>query len=452
MKLLLTINNEKYEIETDPRELLLDVLRNQLNLMGTKCGCGEGECGACTVILNGQAVNSCLTTIGQAHGGYITTIEGLASTKDGETLLDIFSDKGAVQCGFCSPGIAISSSTLLNNKSEVTDQEIRHGLSGHLCRCTGYVKIIDAVKTAATERLDISLLLQKGFLPIDSSESPHFIRSNDLDSALNVLAKTEEDWRILAGGTDLFVKNENQLNKLNLLDISNIQELTGIRETDTEIQIGSGTSFTEILNSPLIQKQFSSLQVASRQIGGVQIQNTGTIGGNIATGSPAADIIPPLMALGATIEIVSDQNSRTVPIKDFFTGLNQTVLKPGELIKQIILHKDDDPATQIEFFDKLGTRKALSITKVSLAFYGKHVDNKLKSVTIAMGSVGENVIMAPKTADILMQGDLTKERLNQAGDMIFTESSPIDDLFSTEEYCRQAAKGLLIRNLWEYAT
>jgi len=451
MKLLLKINNEKYEIETDPRELLIDVLRNELNLMGTKCGCGEGECGACTVILNGQAVNSCLTTVGQAHGAYINTIEGLASTKEGETLLNVLTDKGAVQCGFCTPGIAVSSSVLLNQKSALTDKEVRHGLSGHLCRCTGYVKIIDAVKAAATQKLDLSPLLQKGYLTIDASESPHFVRLDDLNSALKILSDPKKNWRILAGGTDLFVQNEKRLNTLNMLDISGIRELRGIIDTGTEIQIGSATSFTEILNSADIKKQFPILQEAARQIGGVQIQNSGTIGGNIATGSPAADIIPPLMALGASIEIVSSQKSRVVPIKDFFTGLNQTVLKPGELIKQINLTKSKDRLNEIEFFDKLGTRKALSITKVSIAFYGRAKDNQLKSVTIAMGSVGENVKPAPKTTEFLMQGKLTKERLTQAGDILSSEISPIDDLFSTEEYCRQAAKGLLIKNLWEYA-
>ncbi len=450
MILSLTINNEAYEIETDPRNLLLDVLRDELGLMGTKCGCGEGECGACTVVLNGQTVNSCLTTVGQAHGGYITTIEGLAASEEGKTLLETFADTGAVQCGFCTPGVAVSTSTMVDRKTELSEDDIRQGLSGHLCRCTGYVKIIDAVKASNENRLDLPQLRRKGFLPITHSESPCYLRPDNLDGALDVLVDTNKGWKVVAGGTDLYVQNENNIHDLNLLDVNGIEDLKGITRTDTEVQIGSGTTFSELINSTLIAEQYPSLVEAARQIGGAQIQNMGTIGGNVANGSPAADIVPPLMTLGAVVELVSKKGTETVSIDEFYNGLNSTVLTPDQLIKQIILPSSPKTGKRIAFFDKLGVRKALTITKASVALYGELVNNRLTSVKIAMGSVAENVITAPKTAAILMAGDLTPERLYQAGDMISTEVRPIDDMFSTEAYCRQAVRGLLIRNLWEY--
>lgn len=450
MKLSLIINTKKYEIEADPRTLLLNVLRDDLHLLGTKCGCGEGECGACTVVLNGKAVNSCLTMVGQAHGGYITTIEGVANTKDGQTLIETFVDKGAVQCGFCTPGIAVSASAMVDQKTELSDDGVKQGLSGHLCRCTGYVKIIDAVKTSATKSLNLPELRQTGSLPINSSESPNFTRPASLEKTLEALADTEKKWKVLAGGTDLCVKKETPIELLNLLEIGGLKELKGISTKNSEIRIGAGTTFTELIGSTVIAEQFPSLVQAASQIGGMQIQNAGTIGGNIANSSPAADIIPPLISLGAVVVMVSKQETTSVSIEDFSTGFYQTVLGPNQLIKEILLPLPEQTGETVSFFDKLGARKALTISKVSIALSGHMANSRFTSVKIAMGSVAENVITAPQTADILLEGEFTQERLEQAAEMISTEARPIDDMFSTEEYCKQAVAGLLIRNLWKY--
>ncbi len=450
MKLLLNINNRKYEFEADPRSLLLDVLRDDLGLLGTKCGCGEGECGACTIVLNGRTVNSCLTTLGQAHGGYITTIEGIAASKDGQTVLETFTDSGAVQCGFCTPGIVLSASNMVDQDAELSEDEVRQGLSGHLCRCTGYVKIIDAVQASSTKDLEFEQLRLKDSLPITVSNSPHFIRPDKLSGVLEALADKEKGWKILAGGTDLSVNKNSPIEKCNLLDISEIDELKGIRELAGQVHIGASTTFSDLIDSKIIGEKFPPLVDAAGQIGGVQIQNVGTVGGNIANGSPAADIVPPLMAMDAVVELVSAEETTTVALDKFYTGFYKNVLKPGQLIKQVIIPGSAQDGETIAFFDKLGSRKALAISKVSLALYGQFINNNFTSVKIAMGSVAEHVITAPKTAEILMAGELTKDRLEQAGDMISTEAQPIDDMFSTEEYCRQAVRGILIRNLWEY--
>lgn len=450
MKLILNINNNKYELEADPRTFLLDALRDVFGLFGTKCGCGEGECGACTVVLNGRTVNSCLITLGQAHGGHITTIEGLAASKDGRIVLDTFADSGAVQCGFCTPGIAVSASTMVDRKAGLSEEEVRQGLSGHLCRCTGYVKIIDAVQVSSTKNLNFEQLRQKGTLPITISESPNYIRPDKLLAALEALADRETQWKVLAGGTDLSLTRNSRIETLNLLDISGIDELKGIREDKEKVYIGGSTTFSELIDSSVIREKFPSLADAARQIGGVQIQNAGTVGGNIANGSPAADIVPPLMAMDAVVELVSLKGITSVPLEIFYTGFYKNVLSPDQLIKQVIIPAPMQGDHVLSFFDKLGSRKALAISKVSLAMYGHFHNNCFTSVRIAMGSVAEHVITAPKTADILLAGELSKERLEQAAEMISMEAQPIDDMFSTEEYCRQAVRGLLIRNLWEY--
>lgn len=148
-----TLNNEKTIVEVDPQWTLLYLLRDVLEMTGTKEGCGYGECGACTVIIDGEAVNSCLYPVMEVEGRSVVTIEGVAS-KDGglDPIQQAFVDEGAVQCGFCIPGMIMSSKALLDKKEKPTEDEIKESIEGNLCRCTGYVKIVDAIKSVAGGR------------------------------------------------------------------------------------------------------------------------------------------------------------------------------------------------------------------------------------------------------------------------------------------------------------
>lgn len=145
----LKVNGQTYEVETQPWRTLAEVLRDQLNLTGTKISCAEGHCGACTVIVNGRAVNSCLMLIGEAQGKEILTIEGLSAGGELHPIQDAFVTYGAVQCGFCTPGVIMGAKSFLGDNPDPSEEEIKKALSGHLCRCTGYVQIIEAVKAAA---------------------------------------------------------------------------------------------------------------------------------------------------------------------------------------------------------------------------------------------------------------------------------------------------------------
>lgn len=145
----LTVNGEQVRVDVRPDETLLDVLRSRLKLTGTKKGCGKGDCGTCTVLLNGRAVRSCLVLAPTANGKDVLTVEGLARDGKLHPLQETFLEEGAVQCGFCTPGMLISAKALLDEVEEPTEEEIKMGLSGNLCRCTGYTKIISAVTKAA---------------------------------------------------------------------------------------------------------------------------------------------------------------------------------------------------------------------------------------------------------------------------------------------------------------
>ena len=146
----LTVNGTRHELELEPRELLVYVLRERLGLTGTSVGCDTSSCGACTVLLNGESVKSCTLLGVQADGAQITTIEGLASDGELHPVQQAFVDAGAVQCGFCTPGLVVATADLLRRSPSPSDDEIREALSGNLCRCTGYAKIFDAVRLAAS--------------------------------------------------------------------------------------------------------------------------------------------------------------------------------------------------------------------------------------------------------------------------------------------------------------
>ena len=150
-----TINGEPVEFLCDPQQTLLDVLRDELNLTGSKEGCSSGDCGACSVIMDGKLVSSCLTLAVRAEGAEITTIEGIGSMEEGlHPLQDSFAKHGATQCGYCTPGMIVSAYALLNENSDPTEEEIKHWLTGNLCRCTGYQKIVDAIRAVAEGRTE----------------------------------------------------------------------------------------------------------------------------------------------------------------------------------------------------------------------------------------------------------------------------------------------------------
>jgi len=149
MKIELTINNRKHSVDVKPEDLLLDVLRRDFDFKGVKYGCGIGECGACTVIMNGKPVLSCQMLAAVADGQNIETIEGLADRNELHPMQQAFIDEGAVQCGFCTPGMVLTANALVKENPDPSTEDIKNALRGNLCRCTGYENIIQAVHTGA---------------------------------------------------------------------------------------------------------------------------------------------------------------------------------------------------------------------------------------------------------------------------------------------------------------
>ena len=148
IKISFKVNNKEYEIETTPLRRLLDILREDLKLIGTKEGCGEGECGACSVLIDNELSLACITSASQIEGKEIVTIEGMSENDEPSYIQQAFIDKGAVQCGFCTPGFVLATHKYIEDIGEINEIKIKEALSGNFCRCTGYAKIVDGVKEA----------------------------------------------------------------------------------------------------------------------------------------------------------------------------------------------------------------------------------------------------------------------------------------------------------------
>jgi carbon-monoxide dehydrogenase small subunit/xanthine dehydrogenase small subunit len=434
----LTLNRRPLRVRARSDQRLLDVLRDDLRLTGAKEGCGKGECGACTVLVDGKAVDSCLMMAYQADGTAVETIEGLVEDGRLHPLQDAFIEKGGVQCGICIPGMVLAAKALLDARPAATVDDIRHALAGNLCRCTGYTKIFAAVVQAATSSRSRPAAPPLQF----ASESPS-LRPRALEEALEILAQRPDEIRLLAGGTDVLVQaKDGAVARASLFDVSGVRELRGIEDRGDHLWIGAATTHTEMMASPLVARFAPALPAACAVVGGPQIRNRGTLGGNLANASPAADSVPPLYVADAVVEVVSVSARRDVPIEQFFTGPRRSVLARDEIIVGVRIPRRDGVRGA---FLRLGQRRAQAISKVSVAVGITFDEGKADWVRVALGSVAPTVVRARRTEQVLLAGGRDARR--EARAMVMEEIAPIDDLRSTREYRREMAGILLERAL-----
>ncbi len=264
--------------------------------------------------------------------------------------------------------------------------------------------------------------------------------------AYAALAERGSKIKVIAGGTDLMVlMNARLLDAADFLDIWRVDELRGISDEGDHLRIGALTTYTQLINSPLVRQHTPSLAAASRTIGAIQIQNRGTIGGNIVNASPAGDSLPVLAAFDAEVEIGSARGVRAVAFNQFYAGYRRTVLEPDELVIAVRLAKLKEG--ERDFFWKVGTRRAQAISKTVMAARAKTTDGVIESISIGVGSVAPTVIRAHQTERLLTNAPLTPELISQAQHTISEEVSPITDLRSTEHYRRTVTGNVLAKFL-----
>lgn len=448
MHIELTVNGELRSADVEPMTRLIDIIRNDLRLTGTKEGCGEGECGACSVIMDGRLVTSCLVPAIQAAGSSITTIEGIGTPERPSDLQVIFNEEGAIHCGFCTPGMIVAAHSLLERNPEPNDDEIRRELSGNICRCTGYGSICGAVARAASEgyghRIEPAANLCKSRSPVfTEDEAGRYFTPKTLDEALGIL-NDHPGLLILSGCTDILVDTRSGRTTADrAIDIFGIPELHRIyKGDDGYIHIGGSVTNDELDNSPLINELLPALAYCARRCGGPAIQNRATVGGNLCTASGAGDLPVVLLAFDALVLLAGADGTTRMRTEDFVTGYRQTTLKPHQIVQEILIPLPA-PGSRQAFF-KRGSRKALTLSRVSLASYLELEQNRVRVLRFAAGSMSPIPRRLKRTEEALMGKTFDAALIERAGDLAAEEISP-----RKQTAYRKKITGNLVRRFFE---
>jgi xanthine dehydrogenase small subunit len=441
-----SVNGEPVELVAPGGRRLLDVLRADLRLTGTKEGCGEGECGACTVLVDGEVALSCLIPVAQVAGSAVRTIEGMGSDGRLEPLQQTFLETGAAQCGICTPWMLMTARAYLDEGGGPDEAAIREAIAGNLCRCTGYTKIVDAIALAAEEE-------RTGGEPDRTSRparriaadtsGPPLLTPRTLAEAVDLLAGTGA--RPIAGGTDVMVGLAAGALPGDglLLDLRGLDELRGIDRADGELVLGALTTYTDLRRSALAASVLPVLADVAATIGARQIQNRGTIGGNVVNASPAGDMLPVLLATDATIDLVGPRGERSVPASEFWIGYRRTARAADELVTRIRVPLVEGRRVR---YRKVGTRRAQAISKVVLAAAWREDGRAWRDVRIGVGSVAEVPIRARATEAALEGAVAGPDTAERAAAAIEGEVRPIDDVRSTAVY-RRTVTGRVLRRM-----
>ena len=443
---IIYINNIKVEVTNVYHDItLLDWLRNYHKITGTKEGCAEGDCGACSVIINkknkedSKPINSCLVRLGQVIGSNITTIEGLGCDKNPHPLQMAFSNEYASQCGYCTPGFIISGVSLINSGKVINNDTINDAISGNLCRCTGYSPIIKAIKSVSDRKTKF-----KKVEIINKEKKVRFgnityLKPNNLKELKDYLEV--KSFQFIAGGTDLNLQrpiiNEKENN---IICLSSIKELNFIKKFKEKMVLGGAVTIESFLDS--VRSKMPELIEILQRFGSPQIRNQGTIGGNLCTSSPIGDLAPLLMVLNSDINVFGKNGIKKTNIKNFFKGYRKNILKKDEIILSIEIPY---PNKKNKIFSwKLSKRYDQDISTISLAINIQTQKNIIKEIQMAAGGVAAT----PKSLDKLCKSMLEK-KLDDAIDFA-TENldkfiQPISDLRGSSHYRLEAMKGLFRR-------
>jgi xanthine dehydrogenase small subunit len=451
---------------TDPTMTLLNYLRYEMARTGTKEGCAEGDCGACTVVVGElvgdsieyRAVNACILFLPTLDGKELLTVESLKG-KDGglHPVQQALVETHGSQCGFCTPGFVMSLYALYLKGAPSSKSEIEDALAGNLCRCTGYGPIIDAAtrmfeigsdslpemaaKTTALKALRrYNTLHMLGQAPLTGAEKQYFAPVTV--AALVDIYSENPEATILAGGTDVglwVTKMHKELSTV--IYIGDVVELKTITERDDHIEIGAGVSFTDAMG--LLGALYPDMGEIIRRIGSTQIRNSGTIGGNIANGSPIGDSPPALIAVGAQISLRSRERSRTIALEDYFVDYGKQDRAPGEFVEKIIVPKPK--AGQLYKAYKLSKRFDQDISAVCGAFGLSIIDGFVKEARLAYGGMAAIPKRARQAEAALVGKPWTQANVEAAMAAMSSDFTPLTDMRASAEYRMLSAQNLLMK-------
>ena len=442
----------------EPDQTLLDYLRLDEKSKGTKEGCNEGDCGACTVVLGRprggamhyQAVNACILLLGQIHGAELITVEDLADGGKLHPVQQAMVDAHASQCGFCTPGFVMSLFALGHENPNPTREDIVVKIAGNLCRSTGYRPIVDAAlkachamkdrwttQSAATAKLLEPLVTDDLFV---SEGESLFAAPASAESLASLCAKYPAA-RIISGATDVGLWITKQFRPLKqIIWTGRAQGFADIADHADRITIGGGVTYAEALE--VLSKHFPDMGHVMTRIGSAQVRASGTIGGNIANGSPIGDMPPMLIAQGAKLHLRLGTTIREMPLEDFFIAYGKQDRAAGELVWAIDVPKLAFNQTFKAY--KISKRFDQDISAVMGAFKFTLNGHRIEKIRIAFGGMAAT----PKRATAAEQA-MEGKSLPEALSIPLTDYAPIDDMRASAAYRLETANALLRKALLE---
>lgn len=453
----------------DPSTTLLEWLRLEAGSTGTKEGCNEGDCGACTVVLakaEGDRiryipVNACILLLGQIDGAELLTIEDLAREGALHPVQAAMVRHHGSQCGFCTPGIVMSLFAAFHEAPRPSDREaISTALAGNLCRCTGYRPIFDAAfdvlsdppedrfSEAATARLDALKALDDDRDVVIGNEERFFASPRHLDELAEMIARHPEA-TILAGSTDVGLWVTKKLAPLpRVIALGRVTALSAIAEGSDSVFLGAGVTLAKAL--PVLERIDPDLGTLMRRFGSAQVRASGTVGGNIANGSPIGDLAPALIALGATLHLRAGKESRILPLEDFFVSYGKQHRAPGEFVTGITVPR---PAAETHFrCFKISKRPDEDISSVMGAFRISIENGAVSGARIAFGGMAATPRRAPRTEEALIGAMLANPHdWMGAVQALEADYQPISDMRASARYRARIARALLGKALTEIA-
>jgi xanthine dehydrogenase small subunit len=435
-----------------PTMTLLDYLRQNAHLTGTKEGCAEGDCGACTVVVGlpqedgrivYRAVNSCLVLVPQVDALPVITIEGLAQG-DGtlHSVQQALVDADATQCGFCTPGFAMAMFAFAHDGETRDDETIHEALAGNLCRCTGYRPIVEACRALRADPPGCGFADEIGQAASEYRAGAQlYLAPQSLEELVEAKAK-HPDAFVLGGGTDLGIRVSKEREAFPVVISTQwVTALRAISEGTEALTIGGGVTYTRAL--PYLDRHFPSFAALVRRIGSRQIRNIGTLAANIANASPIGDTIPCLMALDATITLRSKRGARQVKADDFILGYRKTALAKDEIIEKISIPLLKAGTTFTTY--KLSKRFDQDISTVIGAFRLRIESGKIAELRAAYGGMAATTARAKHVEAALTGKPWTAEMLKDIDALIAKDFQPMTDHRGTDAYRLRAAANLVRR-------
>lgn len=448
-----------------PTRTILQYLRENLHRTGTKEGCAEGDCGACTVVIGElagddlrlRAVNSCIQFLPSLDGKALFTIEDLAAlTPEGlHPIQQAMVDLNGSQCGFCTPGFVMSLWAMYENHPSCPDREtVADTLSGNLCRCTGYRPILDAA--AASYRLPRTTLDREPVLqslrqlaalpPLQYEAGGNTCFAPRDMGALASLVAARPFARIVAGSTDVGLWVTKQLRELEDIILTGaVAELKLIRRESDYLEIGAGAVLVDAFAA--IAAEWPEWEELARRFASIPIRNAGTLGGNVANGSPIGDSMPALIALGASVRLRHNDRTREMPLEDFYLDYQRTALTPGEFVLSLRLPRRPSGTFLFRTY-KISKRFAQDISAVCGAF-ALQLDERgtIAEARVAFGGMAATPRRAPLCEAALTGQPWNATTAETAADALAGDYAPLTDMRASKHY-RQAVAANLIRRLW----